>query len=201
MRGDFQDWATAHSLLCWQCLGTVMAPLGVSLSLLFEDQSLIKVDLSAMLTPLDSSWFMLCSWAVSFFQNLCPASFPPVTETRPERFKNRQNSSLYLVRYRIKLSHYQACICVCVCVCVCVFFWMHQQFMVHSRYFQSTIRCEPVDMEGWHYFIQGPGTSQVFGIYGGMGIPVFKTPDTEGPLYYYFSWWLCTVPALPHLLF
>ena len=38
-----------------------MAPLGVSLSLLIEDQSLIKVDLSAMLTPFDSSWFMLCS--------------------------------------------------------------------------------------------------------------------------------------------
>ena len=59
---------------------------------------------------------------MSFFQNLCPASFPPVTETRPERFKNRQNSSLYLVRYRIKLSHYQASELVFVCVCVCVFF-------------------------------------------------------------------------------
>jgi len=77
----------------------------VSFSLLIEDQGLIKVDLSAMLNPFDSNWFILCPWALSFLQNLCPASFSPVTETRPERFKNKQNSSLYLVRYRIKLSH------------------------------------------------------------------------------------------------
>ena len=36
-----------------------MAPLGVSFSLLIEDQGLVKVDLSAILDPSDSNWFML----------------------------------------------------------------------------------------------------------------------------------------------
>ena len=27
----------------------------------------------------DSYWFMVCPWAMSFFQKLCPAPFPPVT--------------------------------------------------------------------------------------------------------------------------
>ena len=36
-----------------------MAPLGVSFSLLIEDQGLIKVDLSAMLDPFNSIQFML----------------------------------------------------------------------------------------------------------------------------------------------
>ena len=57
-----------------------MAPLGVSFSLLIEDQGLIKVDLSAMLDPFDSIPFMLCPWAMTFFQKLCPAPFPPVTK-------------------------------------------------------------------------------------------------------------------------
>ena len=59
----------------WWCLRTVMAPLGVSFSLLIEDQSLVEVDLSAILGPLDSNWFMLYPWAMSFFQKLCPAPF------------------------------------------------------------------------------------------------------------------------------
>ena len=53
-----------------------MAPLGVSFHLLTEDQGLV---LSAILVPFDSTWFMLCPWATSFFQKLCPAAFPPVT--------------------------------------------------------------------------------------------------------------------------
>ena len=56
--------------------GTVMAPLGVSFHLLIEDQGLV---LSAILVPFDSNWFMLCPWAMSFFQKLCSAPFPPVT--------------------------------------------------------------------------------------------------------------------------
>ena len=52
-----------------------MAPLGVSSSLLTEDQGLV---LSAILAPFDSNQFML-SWAMSFFQKLCPVLFPPVT--------------------------------------------------------------------------------------------------------------------------
>ena len=41
-----------------------MAPLGVSFSLLIEDQGLV---LSAILIPFDSNWFMLCPWTMSFF--------------------------------------------------------------------------------------------------------------------------------------
>ena len=39
-----------------------MAPLGVSFSLLTEDQGLVKVDLSAILDPFGSNWFMLYPW-------------------------------------------------------------------------------------------------------------------------------------------
>ena len=53
-----------------------LAPLGVSFHLLTEDQGLV---LSAILVPFDPNQFMLCPWALSFFQKLCPAPFPPVT--------------------------------------------------------------------------------------------------------------------------
>ena len=53
-----------------------MARLAVSFHLLIEDQGLV---LSAILGPFDSDQFMLCPWATSFFQKLCPAPFPPVT--------------------------------------------------------------------------------------------------------------------------
>ena len=56
-----------------------MAPLGVSFHLLIEDQGLV---LSAILVPFDSTQFMLCPWAMPFFQKLCPASFPPVAQGR-----------------------------------------------------------------------------------------------------------------------
>ena len=49
-----RNWATAHSLVFWQCLGTVMVPLGVSFSLLIEDQGLLKVHMSVILNPFDS---------------------------------------------------------------------------------------------------------------------------------------------------
>ena len=52
-----------------------MAPLGMSFHLLIEDQGLV---LSAILAPFVSTKFMLCPWALSFFQNLCLAPFPPV---------------------------------------------------------------------------------------------------------------------------
>ena len=76
MCGDFQDWAMAHSLVFWWCPGTVMTSLGVSFSLLIEDQGLIKVDLSAMLNLFDSNWFILCPWAMSFFSKVVPCPFP-----------------------------------------------------------------------------------------------------------------------------
>ena len=78
--GDFKELGH-HPLLglLMVDLGTVMAPLGMSFSLLMEDQSLvIEVDLSAILGSFDSNhWFMLCPQAMSFFQGLCPAPFPP----------------------------------------------------------------------------------------------------------------------------
>ena len=58
-----------------------MAPLGVSFHLLIEDQCLV---LSAILAPFDSDQFMLCPWAMSSFQKLCPAPFPPVTPGQDE---------------------------------------------------------------------------------------------------------------------
>ena len=63
---ELTDWLT----------GTVMATLGVSFHLLIEDQGLV---LSAILVPFDSNQFMLSPSAMSFFQKLCPAPFPPVT--------------------------------------------------------------------------------------------------------------------------
>ena len=63
---ELTDWLT----------GTVMATLGVSFHLLIEDQGLV---LSALLVPFDFNQFRLCPWAMSFFQKLCPAPFPPVT--------------------------------------------------------------------------------------------------------------------------
>ena len=47
----------------------------MSFSLQIEDQGLIKVLLSLFLDLFDSYLFMLCPWAMSFFQKLCPA-FP-----------------------------------------------------------------------------------------------------------------------------
>ena len=56
-----------------------MVTMGVSFSLLIEDQGLAEFGLSAILDPLNSNQFMLCPWAVSVFQKLCPAPFPPVS--------------------------------------------------------------------------------------------------------------------------
>ena len=56
-----------------------MAPLGVSFSLLIEDQGLVEVNLFAILDPFDSNQFILYPWAMSFFHNLCPALFLPVS--------------------------------------------------------------------------------------------------------------------------
>ena len=66
-------------------LGTALAPLGMSLSLLTcysecaEDEGLVQVDLSAILDPFDSNQLMMCPRAVSFLQRLCPASFSRVS--------------------------------------------------------------------------------------------------------------------------
>ena len=77
--GISRNWATTHSLLFWQCLGTV----GVSyvIKLADKDQGLIKVHLSALLDPFDSKSHVLTlrPWAPSFFQKLCPTPSLPVT--------------------------------------------------------------------------------------------------------------------------
>ena len=59
-------WATTHFLVFWQCLGTVIASLGMSFHLSTEDQVLV---LSAILVPFDSNLFSLYPWATSFFQS------------------------------------------------------------------------------------------------------------------------------------
>ena len=64
-----------------------MAPLGVSFSLQTEDQGLVEFGLSAILDPFDFNQFMICPWAMSFFQTLHPAPFHSVScsllEVRP----------------------------------------------------------------------------------------------------------------------
>ena len=50
-------WATPHSLVFEQSLGTVLALVGVSFHLLIEDKGLV---LSASLVPLDSNPSVLC---------------------------------------------------------------------------------------------------------------------------------------------
>ena len=62
--------AASHSLVFWQCLGTGMAPLGVSLHLLTEDQGLVW---SATLVPFDSNWFMLWASLIAQLINHLPA--------------------------------------------------------------------------------------------------------------------------------
>ena len=54
-------------------LGLLIVPLGVAFSLQIEDPGLVEFDLTAILDPCDINEFMLCSWAMSFFQKLCPA--------------------------------------------------------------------------------------------------------------------------------
>ena len=51
---------------------------GGSFHLLIEDQGLV---LPVNLAPFDSNQFMLCPWALSFFEKLRPAPFPPVTNS------------------------------------------------------------------------------------------------------------------------
>ena len=73
------NWGTSHSLVFWQCLGTVLAPLVVSFSLQTEDQGLVEFYLSS-----DFNWFMLCPWAMSFFQKLGPSPFTAIPCSFPE---------------------------------------------------------------------------------------------------------------------
>ena len=51
-----------------------MEHLGMSFSLQIEDQDLVEFDLSAILDTFDCNGFMLCPWAMSFFQK---CALPP----------------------------------------------------------------------------------------------------------------------------
>ena len=76
-----RNWATTHFLVFGHCLGNVVALLGMPFSLLMEDQGLVSaVDLSAIFDSFDSNRFMFCPQAMSFFQRLWPAPFPPISE-------------------------------------------------------------------------------------------------------------------------
>ena len=65
-------------------LGLLIVPLGVAFSLQTEDPGLVEFDLTAILDPFALNGFMLCSWALSFFQKLCPAPIPPFSCSFPE---------------------------------------------------------------------------------------------------------------------
>ena len=95
--------ATIHFLVFWWCIGTVMAPLGISFSLLIEDQGLVEVvcHLGPHLILISACFilglchsFISCSLPPSFlfhphclvltrltcFTHLCPKLHPtPVT--------------------------------------------------------------------------------------------------------------------------
>ena len=45
-----------------------------------EAQGLVEDDLSVILDTFGSNQFMSCPQAMSFFQRLCPAPFPPVSK-------------------------------------------------------------------------------------------------------------------------
>ena len=66
-------------------LGTVRVPLGVSFSLLIEDQGLvIKVDLSAILNSFDSNQFMLYPLGYVILSKVVPCPLPSCfTATEP----------------------------------------------------------------------------------------------------------------------
>ena len=66
-------WATTHSLVFWQCLGTVMTPLGVSFHLLIEDQGLV---LSAILVPFDSNRLYAVSLGYVILSKVVPCPVP-----------------------------------------------------------------------------------------------------------------------------
>ena len=58
--GDLQELGHHALLGLLTVIQTVMVPLGVSLTLLNEDEDLIKINLSTILDPFDSNQFILC---------------------------------------------------------------------------------------------------------------------------------------------
>ena len=76
----YRNWATAHFFWPFDGALELSWHLWVCHSaLLIQDQGLVDIDLSAILDLFDSNCFMLCSWAMPFFQKLCPALFPPLS--------------------------------------------------------------------------------------------------------------------------
>ena len=66
--GISRIWATAHSLVFYQCLGTVTAPLDVSFHLPIEDQGLV---LSAILVPFESKTGLCCVLGLCHYFKSC----------------------------------------------------------------------------------------------------------------------------------
>ena len=127
-----RNQATAHSLVFWQCLGTVMVPLGVSFSLLIENHGLVDVDLSAILDPFDFNRFVLYLWAMSLFQKLCPAPFPPIIIGGT--FKEKVAILFYIpsgngqvvqfVNIFASIWCYQSLIIAILKICCCISLWL-----------------------------------------------------------------------------
>ena len=83
----FMSWVF-HMLMSGRIIPTVGKPptpwsfdsdleFWMSFSLQIENKGLVEIDLSVILDPFDFNQFMLCPCAISFFQKLCPAPFPP----------------------------------------------------------------------------------------------------------------------------
>ena len=88
---DAQFLAVAQFLGLLTVPWNVTVPLGVSFHLLIEDLGLV---LSAILVPFDSDQFMLCPWAMSSFQKLCPALSPPVMLTQKKEKAGMKDGNL-----------------------------------------------------------------------------------------------------------
>ena len=90
-----RNWATTHFSLFEIGLRTVRSPVDESLSLLTHCDEHIRGSrpsgswLSATLDLFGSNQFMLSPRAVSFFQGLCPAPFPPVSGSPPNLRKSK----------------------------------------------------------------------------------------------------------------
>ena len=53
-----------------------------------------QLNLSAILVPFDSNSFMLCLWAMSFFQKLCPATSSPITVPYHQPIRRESQTTL-----------------------------------------------------------------------------------------------------------
>ena len=88
--GHSNNWGTTHSWSFDRALELSWCFWCVSICLQIEKQGLAEFDLSVILDPFDFNQFMLCPWAISFFQKLCPDPFVPVSCSFPEPRRGAQ---------------------------------------------------------------------------------------------------------------